>query len=204
VIGIQHWVLKVLAAMALLAGALPAAQAQQQLKIGVVSVPQLIEESPQAKGAMQALQDEFMPRRREIENQQKELKAREDKLTRDSAVMSEAERSKGEKDLRDGQRELQRRQNEYVEDLNVRRNEELGKLQRTLLQEVQTYAKAQGFDLVVGDGVLYAKDNLNITPAVLGNLQAHSKNAPAAAPAAPKPPAATPPATTPKPAEKKP
>jgi outer membrane protein len=201
VIGTQHWRLKSLAAVALLAGAVPAAHAQ--LKIGVVSVPQLIEESPQAKGAMQALQDEFMPRRREIENQQKELKAREDKLTRDSAVMSEGERSKAEKDLRDGQREMQRRQNEYVEDLNVRRNEELGKLQRTLLQEVQTYAKAQGFDLVVGDGVLYAKDNLNITPAVLSNLQAHSKSAPAAAPAAPKP-AATPPATTPKPAEKKP
>ena len=98
-----------------------------------------------------------MPRRREIENQQKELKAREDKLTRDSAVMSEAERGKAERELRDGQREVQRRQNEYVEDLNVRRNEELGKLQRTLLQEVQTYAKAQGFDLVVGDGVLYAR-----------------------------------------------
>lgn len=168
------------------------ATAHAELKIGVVSVPQLIEESPQAKGAMQALQDEFMPRRREIETQQKELKAREDKLTRDSAVMSESERSKAEKDLRDGQRELQRRQNEYVEDLNVRRNEELGKLQRTLLQEVQTYAKAQGYDLVIGDGVLFAKEGINITPAVLGNLQARKTPAPAA------------PATPPKPAEKKP
>jgi outer membrane protein len=169
------------------------ATAHAELKIGVVSVPQLIEESPQAKGAMQALQDEFMPRRREIETQQKELKAREEKLTRDSAVMSESERTKAEKDLRDGQRELQRRQNEYVEDLNVRRNEELGKLQRTLLQEVQSYAKAQGFDLVIGDGVLYAKDGINITPAVLGNLQARKGPAPAA-----------PAANTPKPAEKKP
>jgi len=154
--------------------------AQAELKIAVVSVPQLIEESPQAKSAMQALQDEFMPRRREIETQQKELKAREDKLTRDSAVMSEAERNKSEKDLRDGQRDLQRRQNEYVEDLNVRRNEELGKLQRTLLQEVQTYARAQGYDLVIGDGVLFAKDGINITAAVLANLQARgTKPAPA-------------------------
>jgi outer membrane protein len=169
--------------------------AHAELKIGVVSVPQLIEESPQAKSAMQALQDEFMPRRREIEAQQKELKTREEKLTRDSAVMSEPERTKAEKDLRDGQRELQRRQNEYVEDLNVRRNEELGKLQRTLLQEVQTYAKAQGFDLVIGDGVLFAKEGINITPAVLGNLQARGKGAA---------PAATPAATTPKTAEKKP
>jgi len=176
---------------ALLAGVCSTAQAE--LKIGVVSVPQLMEESPQAKSAMQALQDDFMPRRREIETQQKELKAREDKLARDSAVMSEAERSKVEKDLRDGQRDLARRQNEYVEDLNVRRNEELGKLQRTLLQEVQTYARAQGFDLVIGDGVLFAKDGLNITAAVLGNLQARGKTAPAAAPA-----------TAPKPVDKKP
>ncbi len=178
---------------ALLAGVSPAAHAE--LKIGVVSVPQLIEESPQAKSAMQALQEEFMPRRREIETQQKELKAREEKLTRDSAVMSEGERTKAEKDLRDGQRDLARRQNEYVEDLNVRRNEELGKLQRTLLQEVQAYAKAQGFDLVIGDGVLFAKEGINITPAVLGNLQAR-KPAPATAPAAPAP--------APKPADKKP
>lgn len=182
---------KTLLFAALLAGV--CATAHAELKIGVVSVPQLIEESPQAKSAMQALQDEFMPRRREIETQQKELKAREERLTRDSAVMSEAERNKMEKDLRDGQRDLARRQNEYVEDLNVRRNEELGKLQRTLLQEVQTYARAQGFDLVVGDGVLFAKDGLNITSAVLGNLQARGKTAPPSAPA-----------VAPKPAEKKP
>jgi len=182
-----------LALAALLLSVSPAAFAE--LKIAVVSVPELIEKSPQAQAAMQALQDEFMPRRREIENQQKELKAREDKLTRDSAVMSESERSKGEKDLRDGQRDLQRRQNEYVEDLNVRRNEELGRLQRTLLQEVQNYAKAQGFDLVIGDGVLYAKDTLNITPAVLASLKAKAPAAPAAA--APTTPA-------PKPTDKKP
>ncbi len=176
---------------ALLAGVSSAAQAE--LKIGVVSVPQLIEESPQAKSAMQALQDEFMPRRRDIETQEKELKAREDKLARDSAVMSEAERTKAEKEFRDGQRDLTRRRNEYLEDLNVRRNEELGKLQRTLLQEVQTYAKAQGFDLVIGDGVLFAKEGINITPAVLGNLQARKTTTPAPAPAA-----------APRPAEKKP
>lgn len=163
----------------------PAALAE--IKVGVVSIPQLIEESPQAKTAMQALEDEFKPRQREIVNQQKELKAREEKFTRDSTVMSETERARAEKDLRDSQRDLARRQNEFVEDLNVRRNEELGRLQKSLLAEVQTYARAQGYDLVVGDGVLFARDTINITPAVLSAMKA---KAPAAAPAAaPKPPA---------------
>lgn len=173
----------------------PSAGAQTTLKIAVVNVPRLLEEAPQAKSAMQALQDEFSPRQREMAAQQKDLKAKEEKLQRDGAVMAENERRNSEKDLREGQRDLARKQNEYVEDLNVRRNEELGKLQRSLLQEVQAYARTSGFDLVVGDGVLFVTESLDITPQVLSALQARAKTGgggvkPATPPAKP----ATPPA----------
>ena len=175
---------------ALLATALalfaPSAFAQQAaLKIGVVNVPRLLEEAPQAKAAMQAMQDEFAPRQREMAAAQKDLKAKEEKLQRDGAVMAENERRNAEKDLRDGQRELARKQSEYVEDLNVRRNEELGKLQRSLLQEVQTFARASGYDLVVGDGVLFVNEALDITPQVLSALQARFKTSGSVKPAAP-------------------
>ena len=146
-----------------------------QTKIAVVNVPRLLEEAPQAKTAMQALQDEFAPRQREIVPQQKDLKAKEDKLQRDGAVMAENERRNAEKDLRDGQRELARKQNEYVEDLNLRRNEEIGKLQRSLLQEVQAYARTSNYDLIVGEGVLYVNESIDITAQVLSALQARSK-----------------------------
>jgi outer membrane protein len=164
-----------------------------EAKIAVVNIPRLLEEAPQAKRAMQALQDEFAPRQREIVAQQKDLKTREEKLQRDGAVMAENERRTAEKDLRDGQRELARKQNEYVEDLNLRRNEELGKLQRSLLQEVQAYARTSSYDLVVGDGVLYVNESMDITPQVLSALQARDKSGgpkPATPPAKP----ATPPA----------
>jgi len=171
----------------------PFAGAQTQLKIAVVNVPRLLEEAPQAKTAMQAMQDEFAPRQRDMAAQQKDLKAKEEKLQRDGAVMAENERRTAEKDLREGQRDLARKQNEYVEDLNVRRNEELGKLQRSLLQEVQTFARTSGYDLVVGDGVLFVNESLDITPQVLSALQARYKSgggavkpaAPPAKPAAP-------------------
>ena len=91
----------------------------------------LLWQSKQARLA--SVSTEFAPRQKEIVQQQKDLKAKEDKLTRDGAVMAENERRTAEKDLRDGQRELARKQNEYVEDLNLRRNEEIGKLQRSLL-----------------------------------------------------------------------
>jgi outer membrane protein len=176
----------VLAGAALLA---PLASALAETKIAVVNVPRLLEEAPQAKNAMQALQDEFAPRQREIVAQQKELKTKEEKLQRDGAVMAENERRTAEKDLRDGQRELARKQNEYVEDLNLRRNEELGKLQRSLLQEVQAFARTSSFDLVLGDGVLYVNESMDITPQVLSALQARYKQSGGAAPkpATPKP-----------------
>lgn len=179
------WV--VFAALALAA---PLGSAQAQAKIAVVNIPKLLEEAPQAKSAMQALQDEFAPRQREIVAAQNDLKAKEEKLQRDGAVMAENERRAAEKELRDGQRELARKQNEYVEDLNLRRNEEIGKLQRSLLQEVQAFARGANYDLVVGDGVLYVNESLDITPQVLNALQARAKNgakAPTPAKPAPKP-----------------
>jgi outer membrane protein len=167
--------------------------AHAQMKIAVVNVPQLLEDAPQAKSAMQALEEEFSPRRREILNQQKDLKTKQEKLQRDGAVMAENERRNMEKDLRDGERELQRKQNEYVEDLNLRRNEELGKLQRSLLQEVQTFARAGSYDLVVGEGVLYRSDALDITAQVLAALQSRAKTSGSAPkPATPAKPPATP------------
>lgn len=170
----------------------PLGAANAELKIGVVNVPRLLEEAPQAKTAMQALQDEFAPRQREIVAQTKDLKAKEEKLQRDGAVMAENERRNFEKDLRDGQRDVQRKQNEYVEDLNLRRNEELGKLQRSLLQEVQTYAKSSNYDLVVGDGVLFRNESIDITAQILAALQAHFKATGAAAPKPAAKPAAPP------------
>lgn len=172
----------------------PSTFAQAQVKIGVVNVPRLLEEAPQAKAAMQAMQDEFAPRQREMAAAQKDLKAKEEKLQRDGAVMAENERRNAEKDLRDGQRELARKQNEYVEDLNVRRNEELGKLQRSLLQEVQAFARSSGYDLVVGDGVLFVNESLDITPQVLSALQARFKTSGAVKPASPPAKPASPPA----------
>jgi len=95
--------------------------------------------------------------------------------------MAENERRTAEKTLRDGQRELARKQNEFLEDLNVRRNEALGQLQRTVVQEIQTYSKTAGFDIVVTDA-LYASPSLDITSQVLAALQARGKGAAATKP----------------------
>jgi outer membrane protein len=171
----------------------PVAESLAQTKIAVVNVRRLLEEAPQAKQAMQILQNEFAAREKEIVQIQTSLKGKDEKFQRDGATMTETDRRNAERDLRDSQRDLQRKQQEFAEDYNLRRNEEIGKVQRSLLQEVQTYAKTNNFDLVVGDGVLYASESIDITPQVLSALQARQKSGAAAPkPATPAPKPATP------------
>jgi len=176
-----------------LCGLMVSQQASAEIKIGYVDFQKLMTEAPQVKSAMQALQNEFGPRQRELVAMQNDLKSRDEKLAKEGAIMAEADRAKAEKTLRDQQREFSRKGGEFQDDLSTRKNEEIGKVQRYLLEEIRTYSGAQGFDLVLGEGVFYNKPQLDITAQVLEVL----KTKPATLPNAPKPSAAPakPPAT---------
>lgn len=176
----------ILAGAAVLAAA-PAWTAE--LKIAVVDFGKLLEESPQYKVAQETIRTEFTPRQRELQNQQNSLKAKEDKLQKDGATMSEAQRQNADKELRDSYREFQRRQSELQDDFNARRNEEMSRLQKTLIEQVRTYAKSQNFDLVLADGVIYTTPSIDITPQVLAALQSHGASSAKPAGPAPAPPA---------------
>jgi outer membrane protein len=179
-----------------LCGVLAAQQASAEIKIGVVNFQKLLEEAPQTKTAMQALENEFAPRRRELLTMQNDLKSRDEKLQREGAVMAEADRVKTEKALRDEQREFSRKAGEFQDDASARRNEEIGKVQRYLVQEIQGYANTNGFDLVLGDGVFFAKPTFDITANVLSLLATKPATLPTPAPAPAKPTGTNAPAPT--------
>lgn len=141
------------------------------LKIGVVSVNRLLEQAPQFRSAMQALQEEFAPRQRDLVAMQRALQEKQETYERDGAIMAEAERLNLEREIRDGQRDFAREQGDLNEDANIRQNEELSTLQRSLLQEVQTFARSAGYDLVVADA-LYFSTAIDITDDVLEALEA--------------------------------
>jgi outer membrane protein len=166
-------------ALAACLAALAATAAEAQaLKIGFVNFGRLLEESPQAKAAQQALEGEFLPRQRDVAAQQKTLQEKREKLQKEAAVMSEADRVRTEREVRDLELNVNRRFNELQEDLNLRRNEEVGRMQRALLQEVQAYARANGYQLIVSEGVLFAAEGVDVTPQIVAAIKA---KAPAAA-----------------------
>ena len=160
-----------------------------EVKIGVIDYARLLEQSPQAKVVQDQLKNEFGPRYQQLVTQDQALKTRVDKLQKDGATMSPEQRDKEEKALRDLKRELERKMSEWQDDSNSKRNDEMNKLQRSLIGEVRDYAKAQNFDVVIAEGVIYATPAVDITPAVLQSLLSRSPKpaAPAGAPAPAKP-----------------
>ncbi len=157
--------------------------AQAPVKIGVVNVARLIQESSGAAAVQAKLQEEFGPRQRDITAMEQKLRTQSETFQRDAPVMGEAERATLERQIRDGSRELERTKNEYLEDLNLRQNEALGALQREVLEKAQAYARAQQFDLLLADpNVIFASTAVDITPAVLATMKPATP-----APAAPAP-----------------
>ncbi len=147
-----------------------------ELKIGVVNAPKVLEQAPQAEAARLRLEQEFSPRDKAMQASQKELKNLEERLARDGAIMSESERRKLERDIISRQRDLKREREEFTEDLNIRRNEAFEKLRRRVFQVIVGLAKAENYDLILSDGVVFASDNVDITETVIQRLSAEFKS----------------------------
>jgi outer membrane protein len=156
---------------------LVALPAWAESKIATVDFPRLAGESPQGKTIQDAMRSEFAPRQRTLQAQEQALKAKQEKLQKDGATMTEDQRMRAEKELRDSARDLQRAEGEFNDDVTARRNEELSRLQRTLIE-----------------AVVYSTSAYDITPAILAALEARGAPAAGAKPASP---AAAAPATTP-------
>lgn len=152
-----------------------AALAQGSLKVGFVNVGRVLDKAPQAAAARNRIEREFAPRDRELLDQQKRVRAEEDQLVKNAAVMSSAERQRKESEVRALKRELRRLQDEFREDLNLRRSQELSKLQRKVGEVIQDMAKAGKYDLVMTDGVIFAGDRVDFTSQVIERLKAEFK-----------------------------
>jgi outer membrane protein len=160
------WLVGLLAALVL---AVPAIAAD--LKVGVVDMQKILQVAPQVLQVREQLRKEFAPQQKEILDKQRRLQALEEKFTKTGTVMNDDERETTQSEITQLQHEIQQSRNDFLDDLNLRRNEELGKLQRLVLKEVNDYAGENHFDLIVGDGVFYASKRVDVTDAIIQRLK---------------------------------
>ena len=150
---------------------MPTTVMAESYKIGVVNAVKVLEAAPQAEQAKKRLEKEFAARDKKLVAAQKAVKVKEDKLAKDGAIMSESELKKLQKQTLSARRELKRDQDEFRDDLNFRRNEEFGKIQRQIVQAIQKIAKDGKYDLIVGEGVIFASPKVDITKKVIEQLK---------------------------------
>lgn len=158
------------AGLAALLAAAPSVASAQDLKIGVVDFRRVVEESPQAIALQEKLKTEFAPREAELVKTQDDYNKRAEEYQRNSAVMGAEERETLERELRDQQRNFERSRDLFIEDLDMRRNEELQVLQTTLVTFLRTWAETEDYDLLLADAV-YVGEAADVTDEVLAALK---------------------------------
>jgi outer membrane protein len=140
-----------------------------QMKIGFVNTERVFREAAPAKRAQQVLEREFSARNVELAKVEKEGRDLQTELERDTVTMPEATRREKERKLADISRDFQRRQREIREDLNLRRNEELARVQERATRVINQIAEQEKFDLIIPEAV-FASSRIDITEKVIRAL----------------------------------
>ncbi len=141
-----------------------------EFKIGYVNFGKLMEQSKQGESVRKSLEAEFRGRDQELSVSRDAILKLEEKLKSDGSIMSEANRVKLERDILSKKRDHNRQRDEYREDINIRRNEEVASLQKKVYEVIKQYSEKNQFDLVLTQPVLYASPNVEITDQVLAEL----------------------------------
>ena len=166
----MHKLLKLTFAICILAFS-TASFSQDGAKLGVVNVALLLEQAPQAKSATASLEKEFSPQQAELKSLAGKLEKQQAAYQKNKAAMSDAQKISKEREISMLTREIQRRRNDVQELLNLRRNEELAKLQNVVNEAIKAIGKKEGFDLILYEGIAYTNERIDITNDVLKHLK---------------------------------
>ena len=147
------------------------AMAQTSPRIGFVSTERIMRDSAPAKAAQAKIEKDFSRRDKEIQDLGARLRTASEHFEKESAVMSDSDRARRQRELSDMDRDFQRRQREFREDLNQRRNEELTAVLDKANRAIKTIAERDKFDLILQDAV-YVSPKLDFTDSVIKQLNA--------------------------------
>jgi outer membrane protein len=170
--------MKKLSAVAVLAAlALPvAAQVNAPVpasggKFGFVHTERILRDSVPAVRAQKKIEAEFQKRDRELAGIADQLKRMQDDLDKNGMTMAEPQRRTKEREFGDLNREFQRKQREFREDLNQRRNEELAQVVEQANRVIRLIAEQEKFDIIFQEMPAYVSPRIDITDRVIKALE---------------------------------
>ena len=144
--------------------------ASAEVKIGFVEIQKILKGAPQTVAANKKLEKEFTKRTAKLKKAVKKINAKEKEFKKDSMTMSESDRAKTQREIQSLKIDAQRTEREVREDIDLRRREEIAKVQKQVNVAVEKVAKEQNYDLVLYQGVAYAGKRVDITDIVIKAL----------------------------------
>lgn len=146
-----------------------AGAAAADTKVGAVNVERILRDSSTAKAVSAKLEQDFSKRERDLRGSADQLRQAVEKFERESPTLPESQRASRQRTLVDQERDLQRRQRDFQEELNLRRNEALQQVVEKLNRVIRTIAEAEKYDLIVQEAY-YVSPRVDITDRVMTQL----------------------------------
>ena len=144
--------------------------ASAEIKLGYVNIAVLLDASPQAKSAKEALDKEFAPKEAELRAGEERIKAMQEEYAKDAMLLSEEQRNRKELDLKNRMREFKNELEATQDNFKTRQRQLMDGIRKTILDTVTEFAESESYDLIVYDGAIYASPQIDVTPAIMQKL----------------------------------
>ena len=139
------------------------------LRIGFVNFRRIMAAAPQREEINERLEREFGVERDALLQAQSELRSMERQL---ETLQHGDNYNDYERQVINKRRDVARRDSDYRDNINVRRNEEMAKLQKMIGDEIISLAKEANYDIILNDiGVFYVSERADLSPQVITRLQ---------------------------------
>lgn len=147
--------------------AAPAAEAQVSTgRIGFVYTERLMTDSKMAKAADAKLAAEFSKRQKVVEEAVGKYKQASERFDGEAAGLGEIERSRRARDLYNMQKDVERLQREFQEDLQQRKNEERAAIAQKAYKLVEQVAEQEKLDAVLVEAA-WVSPRIDLTDKIL-------------------------------------
>ena len=156
----------VFAILSLLIGSSAAAA---DFKIGFVNTERVFRDAAPAVRAQKKIEQEFAKRDQDMQKMAEQIRKLQESLEKNSVTMTETERRNKEREFGELNKDFQRKQREFREDLNQRRNEELAAVLERANRTIKAIAESEKYDIIFQEAV-YASPRIDITDKVIKAL----------------------------------
>jgi Skp family chaperone for outer membrane proteins len=148
----------------------PATDASTATKVAAINMRAAIANTAEGKQAAAQLQTEFMARRKELEDLNKQISDIQQRLNASAGMLSDDEKERLTYQAQQLSRQLQHKQNDFQEDLNDAQSDVIARISRRIVDLLGKYAPSNGYGAVLDDSsqttpVMYA--STDITEAIV-------------------------------------